>query len=85
MHHDLAPIFRTSDDAALLASGLPLRVELVQNRDRVRAWQWGEGPPVLLVHGWEGHAAQFAGFIPRLLEQGFSAVAFDAPAHGQSL
>jgi len=73
-----------ADEAALRAGARPLRVELEPNGDQVLAWQWGEGPPVLLVHGWEGRAAQFAGFIPRLLEQGLSAVAFDAPAHGQS-
>jgi pimeloyl-ACP methyl ester carboxylesterase len=73
-----------SDDAALFASARQLRVESEPNAEHLAAWQWGEGPPVLLVHGWEGRAAQFAEFIPRLLERGFSAVAFDAPAHGQS-
>jgi pimeloyl-ACP methyl ester carboxylesterase len=66
------------DDAAILASARELHV------DRLAAWQWGEGPPVLLVHGWEGRGAQFAEFIPPLVEHGFSVVAFDAPAHGQS-
>ena len=65
-------------DAAIFAGARPLNV------DRVAAWQWGEGPPVLLVHGWEGRAAQFAEFIPALVRQGFSVVAFDAPAHGRS-
>ena len=72
------------EDAALFASARKLVVEIEPNAERLAAWQWGEGPPVLLVHGWEGRAAQFSQFIPRLLEQGFSAVAFDAPAHGQS-
>jgi pimeloyl-ACP methyl ester carboxylesterase len=73
-----------SVEAALLAAARSLRVELEPSGDRLAAWQWGEGPPVLLVHGWEGRAAQFSEWIPRLIERGFSAVAFDAPAHGRS-
>lgn len=65
-------------DTAILAGARPLRI------DRLAAWQWGDGPPVLLIHGWEGRAAQFAHFIPALVEQGFSVVAFDAAAHGHS-
>lgn len=48
------------------------------------AWSWGEGPTVLLLHGWGGIAASLAMFVDPLVERGFRAVAFDAPAHGQS-
>jgi pimeloyl-ACP methyl ester carboxylesterase len=56
------------------------------------AWFWageadGEGaarPAVLLVHGWGGRAGQLAPIAEHLVRAGFSAVAFDAPAHGQS-
>ena len=51
---------------------------------RLAGWSWGEGRPVLLVHGWEGQAAQLAGFVPGLVAAGFRAVAFDMPAHGGS-
>jgi pimeloyl-ACP methyl ester carboxylesterase len=51
---------------------------------RLAGWSWGEGRPVLLVHGWEGQAAQLAGFVPGLVAAGFRAVAFDMPAHGAS-
>lgn len=53
-------------------------------RERLRAWRFGEGPAVLLVHGWAGRAAQLAPFVAPLLAAGCSAVAFDAPAHGAS-
>lgn len=46
------------------------------------AWRWGEGPVVLLVHGWEGRGTQLGSFIDPLVSAGFSVVAFDAPAHG---
>jgi pimeloyl-ACP methyl ester carboxylesterase len=47
-------------------------------------WTWGAGAPVLLVHGWSGHAGQMTAFVRPLVEAGFQAVAFDQPAHGQS-
>jgi pimeloyl-ACP methyl ester carboxylesterase len=51
----------------------------------LRAWEWGEaGPRVLVVHGWEGRAAQLAPFAERLAELGFRVVGFDAPAHGDT-
>lgn len=49
------------------------------------AWEWGEaGPRVLVVHGWEGRAAQLAPIAERLAALGFRVVGFDAPAHGDS-
>ncbi len=53
-------------------------------RERLRAWRFGEGPAVLLVHGWGGRAGQLASFVPPLVSAGCAVVAFDAPAHGQS-
>ncbi len=50
----------------------------------VAAWSWGEGPTVLLVHGWGGHAGQLQAFVAPLLAAGYRVVAFDAPAHGAS-
>jgi pimeloyl-ACP methyl ester carboxylesterase len=47
-------------------------------------WEWGEGPTVLLVHGWNGGAAQLSGFVGPLVRAGFRVVAFDQPAHGKS-
>ncbi|HUR41272.1 MAG TPA: alpha/beta fold hydrolase [Verrucomicrobiae bacterium] len=47
--------------------------------------RWGEhGRAVLLLHGWEGSAAQFAPLAERIVASGRSAVALDAPAHGRS-
>jgi pimeloyl-ACP methyl ester carboxylesterase len=50
----------------------------------VRVWIWGEGPAILLVHGWGGRGAQFAAFVPPLVAAGHAVVAFDGPAHGES-
>ncbi len=51
---------------------------------KVQLYEWGEGKPVLLVHGWMGRAAQFRKFIPVFNEAGYKVVAFDATGHGLS-
>ncbi|MFJ9611126.1 alpha/beta hydrolase [Kitasatospora sp. NPDC101176] len=58
---------------------------LVVNGKPVVGYRWGDGErPVLLLHGWRSRASRFAPFVPRLRELGLSAVAFDAPGHGDS-
>lgn len=44
----------------------------------------GNGPKVLLLHGWGSSSYTFRHLIPRILDAGLSVVAFDAPAHGLS-
>jgi pimeloyl-ACP methyl ester carboxylesterase len=39
---------------------------------------------VFLLHGWSGRAGQLGAFVAPLVEAGYSVVAFDTPAHGQS-
>jgi pimeloyl-ACP methyl ester carboxylesterase len=46
--------------------------------------RWGQGPLVVLVHGWNGRGSQLAAFVEPLLTNGFQVVAFDAPGHGGS-
>ncbi len=50
----------------------------------LRAYTRGEGPLVLLLHGWGGRAGQMRAFASALADAGFRAVALDAPAHGAS-
>lgn len=47
-------------------------------------YEWGQGPAVLLVHGWGGNATHLGRLVAPLLAQGLRVVAFDAPAHGRS-
>lgn len=53
--------------------GIPLKV-----------YCWGEGPRILLVHGWNGRAGQFLQLSQALVAAGFSVIGFDAPGHGES-
>ena len=50
----------------------------------IHSWWWGQGPVVLLVHGWDGRGSQLGRFVNPLVEAGFQVVAFDGPAHGDS-
>lgn len=40
---------------------------------------------ILLVHGWSGRGTQLFKIADELLQNGYSTVSFDAPAHGKSL
>jgi pimeloyl-ACP methyl ester carboxylesterase len=53
-------------------------------REVLRAWRYGQGPAVLLVHGWAGRPEQLAPFVEPLRAAGCAPVLFDAPAHGGS-
>ena len=53
-------------------------------RRTLAVYTWGEGPTVLLVHGWAGRGSQLAVYAQPLVARGFRVVAFDAPAHGRS-
>ena len=58
---------------------------LAFNGFAIQLYRWGTGTTrVLLVHGWEGHAGNFADLVPPLLAKNFSVVAFDGPSHGAS-
>lgn len=49
----------------------------------VAVYEWGAGPDTVVVaHGWNGRASQFATLVRELVAEGFRVVAFDAPAHG---
>jgi pimeloyl-ACP methyl ester carboxylesterase len=48
-------------------------------------WTWGDGPVVVLAHGWGGRAGRFSSIAGALVEAGFRVVLFDAPAHGASM
>ena len=47
-------------------------------------YTWGQGEPILLVHGWGGRATQFSSIVSEFVDAGYQVVAFDAPAHGDS-
>lgn len=67
------PVLRAAERSTVDVTGTP-----------VTTYAWGEGPVVLLVHGWSSHTAYMTDFVDPLVDQGFRVVAFDAPAHGRT-
>lgn len=52
---------------------------------KIQLYHWeGKGQNILLVHGWEGHAGNFANLIEKLIQKDYNVYAFDAPSHGLS-
>lgn len=52
--------------------------------DEIAVSTWGDGPTILLVHGWGGNRLQLGAFVTPLVDAGYRVVAFDQPAHGDS-
>ncbi|MEA2238278.1 MAG: hypothetical protein QOC81_3002 [Thermoanaerobaculia bacterium] len=50
----------------------------------IAIWSWGQGPAVLLLHGWEGRGSQLGALAESLAGEGYRVVAPDFPAHGDS-
>lgn len=65
-----------------LAAGEPFEVRV--RGEPVVGWRFGDGPTVLLVHGWGGRASQVFPLVPALRRAGLAAAVFDGPGHGSS-
>ncbi len=52
--------------------------------ERLAVYSWGQGPNVLLAHGWGSRAGHMALLARILAQAGFRVTAYDAPAHGRS-
>jgi pimeloyl-ACP methyl ester carboxylesterase len=69
----------------LQLAGAPVaEVDFASPYGRLRAYRAGQGERVLLVHGWEGTAQQWAPLAEALVAQGCEVVVPDMPAHGGS-
>ncbi len=66
----------------------PLRaardVAIETEQGKIAAWRLGEGPAVLLVHGWQDDNSLWSPLIQALADIGVASVVFDLPAHGFS-
>jgi pimeloyl-ACP methyl ester carboxylesterase len=76
----VTPVRRGADARAPLAA--PRMIE--SDGRAIAVYEAGSGPRVLLVHGWEGSALDFAALAATFRTNGFRVVAFDHPAHGRS-
>lgn len=54
-------------------------------RKHITTYKYGNSEhKVLLVHGWSGRGTQLFKIADELLQNGYSTISFDAPAHGKS-
>lgn len=65
-------------------SGLQRQGKPLTFANGLAATVFGEGPRVLLAHGWEGRGMNLGKFIAPLTASGYQAIALDGPAHGAS-
>jgi pimeloyl-ACP methyl ester carboxylesterase len=70
-------------DGRLLPIGA---VQFIVGDDDVNiGYLWkGNGPTVLLMHGWSSDSTSMLGLVKPMLQAGFQVAAFDAPGHGTS-
>ncbi|MDQ8037658.1 MAG: alpha/beta fold hydrolase [Pedobacter sp.] len=66
---------------ALLASA-EQRFEVYAGDEGALVSAWGQGPSVVLAHGWSTYGAQLGSFVQPLVAAGFRVLLFDAPGHG---
>jgi pimeloyl-ACP methyl ester carboxylesterase len=57
---------------------------IISDGKKIQTYLWGEGPTVLMTHGWSGRGTQFRKFIKPFNDAGYQVVSFDGPAHGKS-
>ncbi len=51
---------------------------------KLTTFRLGTGPVWILTHGWSGSSNQFYPLMEHIAAQGFTALAYDHPAHGES-
>ncbi|WP_412840733.1 alpha/beta hydrolase [Aeromonas dhakensis] len=95
LHHTLAPAHakRTASKLLLtpqrnqrddLAPAGLIKQAVHTSEGTLMSYRLGQGPVWLLMHGWSGSASQFYPLMSHIAAQGFTAIAYDHPAHGHS-
>ena len=73
------------EDIEAPETGSPARVSrLPYAHGWLHVTEYGEGPPVLLIHGWGGRGRSMRPFVDPLVARGLRVVSIDLPAHGSS-
>ncbi|AJQ53748.1 esterase [Aeromonas hydrophila] len=95
LHHTLAPAHAKRTASKLLLTpqrnqrddtapaGL-VKQAVHTSESTLMSYRLGQGPVWLLMHGWSGSAGQFYPLMSHIADQGFTAIAYDHPAHGHS-
>ncbi|WP_125561269.1 alpha/beta hydrolase [Pseudoalteromonas rubra] len=94
-HHRVAPRHAEKTATKLLLTPVRAKPKNTVPNDMIEAsipsregflktYQVGSGPVWVLTHGWSGSANQFFPLMQYIAQQGYTALAFDHPAHGNS-
>ncbi|MGE6106535.1 alpha/beta fold hydrolase [Aeromonas sobria] len=95
LHHGLAPRHARRTASRLLLTpqrnqrdeatpeGL-VRQAVHTGEGQLMSYRLGQGPVWLLMHGWSGSASQLFPLMEQVAARGFTAIAYDHPAHGNS-
>ncbi|MDE1312345.1 alpha/beta hydrolase [Vibrio aestuarianus] len=95
LHHTVAPAHAKKVARRLLLT--PARTQpknqepqglvkssVLSHEGTLKTYQLGTGPVWVLTHGWSGTASQFYPLMEHIASRGFTALAYDHPAHGES-
>ncbi|MFC2123454.1 alpha/beta hydrolase [Bacteroidota bacterium] len=72
----------STEELAVLRTATPFSIKV--HDKNLKGWKFGDGPGILLMHGWNGRGIQFHKFIDPLTKAGYSPIIIDGPAHGES-
>lgn len=61
-----------------------IKGSLNTSEGKIITYRLGTGPVWVLTHGWSGTASQFYPLMQHIASRGFTALAYDHPAHGES-
>ncbi|MUJ29593.1 alpha/beta fold hydrolase [Aliivibrio fischeri] len=61
-----------------------IKSKLTSTEGTLSLYKLGKGPIWVLAHGWSGNSSQFYPLMEYIASKGFTAIAFDHPAHGES-
>ncbi|MDV7105915.1 alpha/beta hydrolase [Vibrio sp. TH_r3] len=94
-HHSIAPNHAKKTARQLLLTPVrskPFNTEpaglihghIETSEGRIKTYSLGSGPLWVLTHGWSGSSSQFYPLMEHIASKGFTAFAYDQPAHGKS-
>lgn len=84
MMHFCAPIADAESELDRKLTRSAEQYDIPFEGQSLKAYVWGEGKTVMLMHGWGSRASHLAFLGKNIAKSGFRVVAFDGPAHGNS-
>lgn len=75
---------RQSDSPSSLSPAVSSQLSLRHGSAHLAVSTLGDGPVVLMIHGWGGRAADMGPLAGAFAQAGYRAVTFDMPGHGRS-